>query len=650
LSTIGLTTIGTPMRQFSITGLWCEGGLARPGESSMTKNMKHMNAMSRWGRRMTGVALAGFSVACCWPTAAQTGNARIQLTVNTDNPTHAISPYIYGHFFEHIYHSANGGLWGEQVWNRSFELSNAGMGDWSSANGEVIQSALGTDVKFVFGDRSWGDYELTLQALKERGAEGFLVLVRALDQDSFYWLNLGGWGNTRHAMEKEAKGERRGMGRGHNGNIQTGRWYDVRIRCEGNRIQCWLDGEQIIDLRDEDHPHRQGMIGLGTWGTHARYRNIQVKNLADAGELFSGLPTLPGKTFAVDFWKPFGPGLTERVTDALNNEYSVQLTSDGGPTGIEQANFRFIPQRYQGSIWMKGSLPAGAKLELLDQEEILGETILGPPSAGWAEYPFQIDSRGSTMDGSLRITLLGAGALKLDQVSLMGQDALAVGGFRPDLLDAVRGLRPPIIRWPGGCFASVYLWKDAVGPQHERRIYPAYMWEDQDINSLGTDEYMTLCDQVGAEPLLVINTGLLDAGCGAPAQFRLASHDDYLPYALDWMEYCNGDASTRMGALRAAHGHPEPYGVVYWELDNETWAAGVEAYIVKVLEFAPVLRAKAAELGAPVKIIACGGNRFDMAWNRALIDACAPLIDYVSIHNYEEPRTLLPGSSAMRAC
>ena len=196
---------------------------------------------------------------------------------------------------------------------------------------------------------------------------------------------------------------------------------------------------------------------------------------------------------------------------------------------------------------MKGSLPAGVRLELLDQDHVLGETVLGPPSAGWAEYPFQIDSRGSTLDGSLRITLLGPGSVKLDQVSLMGEDALAAGGFRPDLLDAVHGLRPPIIRWPGGCFASVYLWKDAIGPQHERRIYPAYMWEDQDINSLGTDEYMRLCDQVGAKPLLVINTGLLDAGCGAPAQFRLASRDDYLPYALEWMEYCNRSEERRVG-------------------------------------------------------------------------------------------------------
>ncbi|MCA9240520.1 MAG: hypothetical protein KDA37_09985, partial [Planctomycetales bacterium] len=265
------------------------------------------------------------------------------------------------------------------------------------------------------------------------------------------------------------------------------------------------------------------------------------------------------------------------------------------------------------------------------------------PTAGWSQQPFTIDATSATTQGSVRITVLGQGTVRLDHFTLMGQDALAQDGFRPDLLEAVRGLRPPIIRWPGGCFASVYLWKDAVGPQHQRRIYSAYMWEDQDINSFGTDEYMQLCEKTGAKPLLVINTSVLKSGCGAPAQFRLASEDDYLPYALEWLEYCNGDATTPMGRLRAANGHPEPYNVEYWELDNETWAAGVDAYIEKVKAFAPALRQKARELGTPIKLLACGGNRYDMRWNRSLIDACAQLIDYISIHNYENPDNFATG-------
>lgn len=580
---------------------------------------------------------AALSVSSGLPALGQTEGADVRLTVDVDNPTHQVHPFVYGQFLEHIYHSANGGLWGELVWNRSFELSNSGIGDWSIEDGELIQSALITDVNIVFGDPSWQDYEITLQGLKESGAEGFMVLFRAQDSDEFYWLNLGGWGNTRHAIEKERNGSRGAIGPDRDGRIESDRWYDIRIRCEGNRIQCWLDGEQIIDMRDANNPFLSGMVGLGTWGTQARYRNLEVKSLDGSEVLYSSLPDLPEQEFEIDFWTHFGEGGAQRVGDALNNEYSVELTGDGSPTGIEQADFRFKPQPYHGAVWMKGSLPAGIQVSLVDGDQVLGEAKLGPPSAGWAEYPFQIRSTGATTDGSVRVTLLGEGSVKLDHFTLMGQDSLDTGGLRPDLLEAVNGLRPPIIRWPGGCFASVYLWKDAIGPQHERRIYPAYMWEDQDINSFGTDEFMLLCEKSGAEPMVVINTGLLPSGCGAPAQFRLASDDDYLPYALEWMEYCNGDTSTPMGALRAANGHPEPYNVVYWELDNETWAAGVEAYIAAVQEFAPAIRAKAEEMGTPIKVIACGGNGFDMNWNRALIDACAPLIDYISIHNYENP-------------
>src|SRR5690606_35991368 len=128
------------------------------------------------------------------------------------------------------------------------------------------------------------------------------------------------------------------------------------------------------------------------------------------------------------FWAHFGSGTARRVSDALNNDYSVELTSDGSPTGIQQANFRFTRQAYKGSVWMKGSMPAGVTIELLDGEKVLGSAMLGSPTFGWAEYPFEIQSAGSTLNGSLRITASGAGSVKLDHVNMMGEDAIATGG------------------------------------------------------------------------------------------------------------------------------------------------------------------------------------------------------------------------------
>ena len=585
----------------------------------------------------------GLVLCCVSGVSVHAGD--VALTVHPERVLNPIDEKVYGHFLEHIYHSCNGGLWGELIWNRSFELDGSGQAAWTIDGDALVQSSLATDVHLEVGVAAWGDYEVALEARKDRGSEGFLIVFRAPDEDNFYWLNLGGWGNTRHAIENEVDGRRREIGRSVRGRIETGRWYSIRIRCEGNRYQIWLDAERILDLTDRNAAHPTGKIGVGTWATQARYRNIRVTDLDAGTELYRGLPDLPSSpTFRAEHWTLFGAGQASLAKDALNDDLSVQIVSNGSKTGLQQGNFAFKRQLYTGSLWMKGAVPNGLTVELLDGPAVIGQAHLAAPASTWTEYPFRITPSAAPDDGSLRITLQGAGSVKIDQVSLMGQDARDTGGYRPDLLAAVRALRAPVIRWPGGCFASLYLWKDGIGPQHKRRQYAAHMWEDQDTNSYGTDEFIRMCQKIGSEPLLVINTGILDSACGGVAQFKLPSPQDYLPYALDWMEYCNGDAkTTKWGALRAANGHPEPYNVTYWEIDNETWAAGVSDYIAAVRTFAPALRAKADELGVPIVLLACGGSRFDMNWNRALIDACAELFDFISVHNYENPNNFATG-------
>ncbi len=558
------------------------------------------------------------------------------LLIEPDEVISEIDEKIYGHFLEHIYHSVNGGLWGELVWNRSFEIDSSGGGIWSIDGDDLVQSSLATDVHMEFGDTAWEDYEINLEARKDGGNEGFLILFRAPDSDNFYWLNLGGWGNTLHAIEKEVNGGRSVVTSQVSGSINTDQWYNIRIRCEGNNFQVWLDDSPLFNYTDTDNPYMTGEIGLGTWATQARYRNIEVNEIPGSAVLFSGLPTLPGSEFGASFWTLFGDGEASMDSDALNDDLSVQIVTTGSGTGLQQDDFKFIQQVYQGSLWMKGSMPAGLSVELLDGETVLGQATLAAPTSSWDEYSFSITPTASTDDGSLRITLQGAGTVNIDQVSMMGQDAIDIGGYRPDLLQAVDDLHPPCIRWPGGCFASLYLWKDGIGPQHTRYKYPAYMWDDQDINSYGTDEFVRMCKAIGAEPIIVINTGWTDSACGGTAQWKLPELDDYLPYALDWMEYCNGDANTTYwGAERAANGHPAPYNVTYWEIDNETWWMGSSNYCAVVNEFAPAMRIKAAELGVPIKIIACGGHQNYMSWNEDVIDNCAENIDYISVHYYE---------------
>ena len=143
-----------------------------------------------------------------WAGAAESdATLKVAYTIDPTRVLNRIDEKVYGHFFEHIYHSANGGLWGELVWNRSFEENSGGR--WSIEDGQVVQAGMGTDQRLVFGDPTWTDYEFTLEALKTGGSEGFLILFRETKPSVHYWYNLGGWQNQRHQLPAHRTGLRR---------------------------------------------------------------------------------------------------------------------------------------------------------------------------------------------------------------------------------------------------------------------------------------------------------------------------------------------------------------------------------------------------------------------------------------------------------
>jgi alpha-L-arabinofuranosidase len=191
-----------------------------------------------------------------------------------------IDEKVYGHFLEHIYHSVNGGLWGDLVWDRSFEGGGAGIA-WSIQDDVICQEGTATNVRLTFGDPAWTDYEFTLEALKTGGQEGFLVLLRVAGDEAFYWANLGGWGNVGHALERGIAGQDRwgAVTPQEQGQIETGRWYRIRARCEGPRVQVWLEDRLVIDYADDGKGPAAGGAGIGTWATQAQYRNLKVTAL-----------------------------------------------------------------------------------------------------------------------------------------------------------------------------------------------------------------------------------------------------------------------------------------------------------------------------------------------------------------------------------
>jgi alpha-N-arabinofuranosidase len=193
-------------------------------------------------------------------------------------------------------------------------------------------------------------------------------------------------------------------------------------------------------------------------------------------------------------------------------------------------------------------------------------------------------------------------------------------GFRKDVLAAAQKLRIPVLRWPGGNFASSYHWMDAIGPRESRprRFDPA--WFAEESNRFGTDEFIAYCRKLNTEPFICVNMGT-------------GSMDE----AAAWVEYCNATTNTHYANLRRKNGHSSPYNVKYWELGNEiygSWQAGrkgAEQYAKEALEFAKMMK----WVDPSIKLIACGSyGSHDPHWDRIVLETLIGVVDYISTHLY----------------
>ncbi|MDO5423257.1 MAG: alpha-L-arabinofuranosidase C-terminal domain-containing protein [Eubacteriales bacterium] len=209
-------------------------------------------------------------------------------------------------------------------------------------------------------------------------------------------------------------------------------------------------------------------------------------------------------------------------------------------------------------------------------------------------------------------------------------------GLRKDAVDALKALEPPVIRWPGGCYADTYHWRDGIGPREKRPVtynenFGTY---EADSNQFGTHEFMELCRLVGARPWLNIN--LMS---GTVAEMR------------DWMEYCNRKEGTTLSAERAQNGSKEPFRVELWGVGNEMWAGGgtstPESYANEYRKYASAFPSfvslDPADTDRPVmKRIASGpdGNKplERVKWTKQFFQALGqfrqPPIDAMDLHFY----------------
>jgi alpha-N-arabinofuranosidase len=196
-------------------------------------------------------------------------------------------------------------------------------------------------------------------------------------------------------------------------------------------------------------------------------------------------------------------------------------------------------------------------------------------------------------------------------------------GFRRDVIELVRELDMPIMRYPGGNFVSGYNWEDGVGPREQRPARLDLAWNTTESNQFGTNEFVGWCRKVGCEPMLAVNLGTR-----GPDEAR------------NLVEYCNHPGGSALSDLRRSHGYEQPHGVKHWCLGNEMdgpWQMGHKT----AAEYGRVA-CEAAKLmkwvDPSVQLVACGSSGRGMstfgAWELEVLDHTFDHVDYLSIHTY----------------
>ncbi|MFZ4508407.1 MAG: alpha-N-arabinofuranosidase, partial [Fimbriimonas sp.] len=192
-------------------------------------------------------------------------------------------------------------------------------------------------------------------------------------------------------------------------------------------------------------------------------------------------------------------------------------------------------------------------------------------------------------------------------------------GIRNDVVQALRAIKVPVLRWPGGCFADEYHWMDGIGPRESRPgIYNSHWGGVVESNHFGTHEFLDLCDQLGTKPYICGNVG-----SGTIKEMQ------------DWVEYMTSDASSPMANLRRKNGQEKAWKIPYFGVGNESWGCGgsmrPEYYADEYRRYNTFVRNYS---GNQIYRIACGANNRDTNWTKVLMERAGNHMNGLSVHNY----------------
>ncbi|MFA5816125.1 MAG: alpha-L-arabinofuranosidase C-terminal domain-containing protein, partial [Bacteroidales bacterium] len=281
-------------------------------------------------------------------------------------------------------------------------------------------------------------------------------------------------------------------------------------------------------------------------------RNFEGVEKASWWSYYTGEPNFcdqewnKSATWSCDTLEPFNGAQSAKLT-ARNREDAVLTQS-------LLAVKKGIKYHFEGYFKADArNLHPKVLLEVLNPDGtwmVLGSAKLSSPTTRWAKQKCEIISTGTTSKAVFKLKVTGSGSIWVDKISLMPGNNLK--GWRADITQAVKDARPSLIRWGGSAIdPGGYKWKNGIGNRDLRVPFKNSPWGRIDPNDVGLDEFLQFCKLVDAEPLICV------------------SFMDGPESAKDLVNYCNGGPGNEWGQKRAVNGHPEPYGVKFWQLGNE---------------------------------------------------------------------------------
>ncbi len=390
---------------------------------------------------------------------------------------------------------------------------------------------------------------------------------------------------------------------------------------------AWFDGLRLeeVDLAQVPLHISRERLGTGTisplqYGQFIEYLcnlvgGMWAEKLYDGG--FEGLSPynfvyLKETDFREKPWFPCGAtNRAEYVRDAGNpvgGQFAQKITVGGGaPASVGIAQDGIAVQREVAchfTCWLRQEGVTGPVQVLLRRE---GKVLAGcqfRPDQKWRKYRARLQATESETNATLRILFRGPGTVWIDNASLMPEDA--VGGWRRDVVEAVRDLKPGIIRFGGSALDEpgygAFEWRDTIGDPDHRQ--PLRAWGGLQPAGAGLEEIVQFCKLVGAEPLICV---------------RVAGRKPR--DAAEQVQYFNGAADTPMGRLRARNGHPEPYRIHYWQVGNERHGPEYEA---RLPEFCKAMK----EVDPSIELL----SSYPTA---GVLKGAGELLDYVCPHHYD---------------